>query len=259
MQDKKEETWHFVLNFCAKSVIMRERQVMIVAKYEFLLLDADETLLDFPRAERSALRDALGLQGIDPTEEMIAKYSEINDNCWKMLERGEISKSELRVARFEKFCRYYEFQVDVPRLALDYTDALSTKGFLISGALEICRTLSAHCKLYIITNGIATVQRGRFEPSPLRGFLQDLFISEEIGAEKPSPAYFDTVATRIPGFDRQKALVVGDSLSSDMRGGVNAGIDTCWFNPKKKAAPKDLPITYEICTLEELIPLVLDA
>lgn len=230
-----------------------------MAKYEFLLLDADETLFDFTRCEREALCDALRATGITPDEQMIAAYSKINDGYWKMLERGEIDKVTLRVARFEAFCRHYGFGVDVSRLAVGYTDALATKGYLISGALEVCRTLSAHCKLYIITNGIATVQRGRFEPSPLRAFVQELFISEELGAEKPHSAYFDAVAAGIPDFDRKKALVVGDSLSSDMRGGANAGIDTCWFNPKGKKAPADLSITYTISTLEELVPLVLGA
>ncbi len=230
-----------------------------MARYEFLLLDADETLFDFPRAERAALCDALRAAGIEPNEEMVATYSKINDGFWKMLERGEIGKKELRVARFAAFCEHYGFHADVPQLALAYTDALAGKGYLLPHAVEVCRALAAHCKLYIITNGIATVQRGRFEPSPLREFVQDLFISEEIGAEKPNPAYFDAVAARIPRFDRKKALVVGDSLSSDMRGGTNAGIDTCWFNPAGKSAPADLPITYEIRTLEALVPLVLDA
>ena len=230
-----------------------------MAKYEFLLLDADETLFDFARCEREALCDALRVSGIEPSEDRIATYSAINDRFWKMLERGEIEKNELRVARFAEFCRHYGFEVDVPRLATGYTDALSTKGYLIPGALEVCRKLAKHCKLYIITNGIATVQRGRFEPSALRELIQELFISEEIGAEKPSSLYFDTVASRIPDFSCEKALVVGDSLSSDMRGGINAGIDTCWFNPKNKEAPKDLPITYVIRTLEALLPLVLGA
>ena len=228
-----------------------------MAKYEFLLLDADQTLFDFTRCEHDALCDALRAVGIEPNEEMIATYSAINDRFWKMLERGEIEKNELRVARFAEFCHHYGFEIDIPRLATGYTDALSTKGYLISGALEVCRELAKHCKLYIITNGIATVQRGRFEPSPLREFIQELFISEEIGAEKPNLLYFDTVAARIPHFDRKKALVVGDSLSSDIQGGIGAGMDTCWFNPAGKPAPADLPITYTITAPEELISLVL--
>ena len=228
-------------------------------KYDFLLLDADETLFDFPRAERDALCDALFYMGIAVNEERIATYSRINDSFWKMLERGEIGKAELRVARFEAFCKHYGFDIDVPRLALAYTDALATKGYLLPGALEVCSALAAHAQLFIITNGIASVQRGRFEPSPLRPYIQTLFVSEEIGAEKPHKAYFDTVAARIPHFERQRALVVGDSLSSDIRGGIAAGIDTCWFNPKEKALPPDLSPTYVIHSLGELIPLVLDA
>lgn len=227
-----------------------------MGKYRFLLLDADETLFDFTRCEREALGDALRAAGIEPNEEMIAKYSEINDGYWKMLERGEIEKSELRVARFASFCSHYNFHTDVSRLAIGYTDALSTKGFLIPGALEVCRALAAECELYIVTNGIASVQRGRFEPSPLRQFIKKLFISEEIGAEKPSSLFFDAVEANIPEFDRQSALVVGDSLSSDIRGGIWAGIDTCWFNPKGKSLPADLSPTYVIHTLEELLPLV---
>ena len=131
--------------------------------------------------------------------------------------------------------------------------------YLLEGALETCRALAEHAKLFIITNGIASVQRGRFEPCVLRPYITDLFISEELGAEKPQKAYFDTVAARIPCFDPQKALVVGDSLSSDIRGGIGAGIDTCWFNPKGKELPFDLSPNYVIRTLKELIPLVLGA
>lgn len=228
-------------------------------QYEILLLDADETLFDFPRAESEAVCDALRGMGVTADTEMIATYSRINDGFWKMLERGEIGKEELRVARFEAFCRHYGIVLDVARLALAYTDALATKCYLLPGALEVCRTLAAHTDLYIITNGIASVQRGRFSRSPLQGLIKDLFISEEIGAEKPSKVYFDTVAARIPHFEAEKALIVGDSLTSDIRGGINAGIDTCWFNRKGKVAPDDMPITYTIRTLEELVPLVLGA
>ena len=139
-----------------------------MAKYDFLLLDADETLFDFVRCEHDALCDALRIAGIEPNEEMIAVYSEINDRFWKMLERGEIEKNELRVARFAEFCRHYGFEVDVPRLATGYTDALSTKGHLIKGATEVCRELAGHCKLYIITNGIVMTGGG----SLLYGFDQ---------------------------------------------------------------------------------------
>lgn len=230
-----------------------------MARYRYVLFDADNTLFDFYRAERSALCDSLAGIGVRADTETVETYSRINDRMWKMLERGEISKIALRTKRFEEFCAHYGIQTDVGALAKSYTDHLATKVFLMEGAVETCRTLAAHCELYIITNGIQSVQTGRFSRSPLVPFFKDLFISEELGFEKPNPAYFDKVAQRIPGFSKKDALVVGDSLSSDIAGGVAAGIDTCWLNHAQQAAPEKLPITYTVSRLEEVIPLVLGA
>lgn len=230
-----------------------------MAHYRYVLFDADNTLFDFYRAEKAALCDALAGIGIVADAETVETYSKINDRMWKMLERGEISKTALRTKRFEEFCDHYGIQTDVGALAKAYTDFLATKAFLMEGAVETCRMLAAHCELYIITNGIQSVQKGRFTRSPLVPFFKGLFVSEELGFEKPNPAYFAEVARRIPGFATQAALVVGDSLSSDIAGGIAAGIDTCWVNPVHKAAPADLPITYTVSRLEEVVPLALGA
>lgn len=230
-----------------------------VIRYPIVLLDADNTLFDFYRAEREALCDALLKMGVTPTEEMIPTYSAINEALWKRLERGEVTKTDLRELRFVEFCKRFALSLDVPKLATMYTDALSQKSYLLPGAMEVCRTLSRHCRLYIITNGVSSVQRGRFEPALIRPYIRELFISEEIGFEKPRREYFDAVAAAIPDFLPEKTLVVGDSLTSDIRGGISAGLDTCWFNPSGKPVPSDLPITYVIRTPEELIPLVLGA
>ena len=230
-----------------------------MARYRTVLFDADNTLLDFLRSEREALTDMLIEMGVTPDEQMIVTYSAINEAVWKRLERGEITKSELRVTRFVEFCRQFGLSIDVTKMADVYLRALSTKRFLMDGALEVCRTLAAHCRLYVITNGIAAVQHGRFDSSPLAPLFCDTFISDELGCEKPAKAYFDKVAARIPAFDPATTLVVGDSLTSDMAGGINAGLDTCWFNPKGKALPADLPVTYTVARLEDVIPLVLGA
>jgi 2-haloacid dehalogenase len=129
--------------------------------------------------------------------------------------------------------------------------------FLIDGALETCRRLAAHASLYIITNGIKFVQERRFGASPLVPYFKDVFISEEMGAEKPHKAYFDEVARRIPDFAPQETLVVGDSLSSDIRGGMLAGIDTCWYNPAGKPLPEGICVNYCVRGLEELPAIVL--
>ncbi len=227
-----------------------------MVRYHTILFDADNTLLDFFKSEKEALRDALGLLGVLSNEEMLKKYSEINDGVWKMLERGEITKAELRELRFALFSSHFSLGIDVPRLANLYTELLATKSFLMDGASEACQRLAEHCRLYVITNGMASVQHGRFDSSPLFPLFQGAFISDEIGAEKPSPLFFEHVAAKIPQFDPRDTLVVGDSLTSDIKGGVDAGIDTCWFNPGGKPVPDGMPIKHVITRLEELVPLV---
>jgi 2-haloacid dehalogenase len=237
---------------------MRKRQVILVARYDTILFDADNTLLDFTRSEREALVDALASFGVSATERMIGEYSRINAAIWKRLERGEIDKISLRTARFAEFCAQFSLSLDVDRLAATYLNALSTKSYIIRGADTVCAALHKHCRLYIITNGIAFVQHGRFSSCELTPFFAECFISEELGAEKPERAFFDAVFAKIPAFDPSKTLVVGDSLSSDIAGGIGAGLDTCWYNPQEKPCPDGMPITYVISHLEELLPLVLD-
>ncbi len=228
-------------------------------RYTTVLFDADNTLLDFNRSEREALLDALRQMGVDPTEEMVSAYSAINLSFWKKLERGEITKGALREARFAEFCRRFSLSLSVPKLAVAYTDALCEKSYLLPGVEEVCRTLAPHVRLCIITNGLKSVQEGRFDSSPLKPLFSHVFISEELGFEKPHRAYFDAVAAALPDFDPARTLVVGDSLTSDIKGGINAGLDTCWFNPKGQQTPSDLAITYVIRRPEEVLPLVLGA
>lgn len=228
-------------------------------RYRTVLFDADQTLLDFKKSECAALCEALAAMGVTADENMLKRYSEINSATWKRLERGEITKTELRTVRFAEFCDFYSISLDVEVLAERYLASLATKRFLMDGALEVCRTIASSCRLYIITNGIASVQHGRLDPSPIRPYFQELFISDELGAEKPDSAFFDKVIEKIPDFDPADTLVVGDSLSSDIRGGIGAGLDTCWLNPNDAKTPSDMTITYIIKRLEDVIPLVLGA
>ena len=226
-------------------------------RYHTILLDADQTLLDFKRSESAALTEALAEMGVDADENMLNKYSEINSATWKRLERGEIAKSDLKTVRFAEFCKWYDLSLDIVRLAEQYLASLATKTFLIEGALEVCRRLSQYCRLYIITNGIASVQHGRLDHSSLRPYFHDIFISDELGAEKPEKAFFEQVFHRIPNFDPNDTLVVGDSLTSDIQGGICAGLDTCWLNPYDEKPFVDMKITYTVKRLEDVIPLVL--
>jgi len=225
--------------------------------YQTILFDADNTLFDFSRAEREALTDTLRSCDIEPSESLICAYIEINDRLWKRLERGEIAKDELREERFREFCVVFGFQTDVSHMANAYVEFLSQKTHLIKGAVEICRALSPKYRLYIVTNGIKTVQERRFSKSLLKPYFSGVFISEELGFEKPHRGYFDAVASRIEGFSPMSALIIGDSLTSDMKGGCNYGIDTCWYNPRGAQNKENLPITYEIKELGDLLPLLL--
>lgn len=225
--------------------------------YRTILFDADNTLFDFSRAEKEAIADTLTYSGICPTDELIRAYSEINDRMWKRLERGEIDKLTLREARFAEFCDTFGFVTDTSHMATAYTDFLSQKTYLIDGALSLCAALSSRYRLYIVTNGILTVQKRRFAASALKPYFSDIFISEELGFEKPHLGYFEAVAKRVPDFLGEDTLIVGDSLTSDIGGGIAAGIDTCWYNPRLLENKEKLPITYEIHTLQELAPLLL--
>ncbi len=225
-------------------------------KYNTLLFDADGTLLDFVRAESEAIADVLAHFSLPESEDIHRAYSDANAEQWRLLELGKTSKDRLKIDRFRNFCDRVGFVCDPAAMAKFYEARLATKSYCLEDALPICEKLSKTHSLYIITNGIKSVQTGRFSISPLRPFLIDIFISEELGAEKPAREYFDRVAEHIPSFDPKTTLVIGDSLSSDIAGGIAAELDVCWYNPEKKAAPEGMTIQYTIsklCELEEIV------
>ncbi|MBQ9801655.1 MAG: YjjG family noncanonical pyrimidine nucleotidase [Clostridia bacterium] len=226
-------------------------------RYTTVLFDADNTLFDFSKAERNALLLTLKSFDIPPSDALVADYSRINDEMWKRLERGELTKEALRVQRFLIFCQTHGLRADAARMAVTYTDFLSEQTCLIDGAEEVCAALARQLRLYIVTNGIYSVQTRRFAASALKDCFSGLFISEELGFEKPHPGFFEAVKRQIPHYRPEETLIVGDSLSSDIKGGLAAGIDTCWFNPAKKENTAHLPVTYEIKSLAELLALLL--
>ena len=159
-------------------------------KYEFILFDADGTLLDFHRSESEAVRETMIKHGIEPLEENVRIYSEINDSLWKKLERGEIEKNVLVYHRFELLAETLGVTVDFKQMSRDYENALSTKGYWLDGAEKMCETLFGKAKMYIVTNGLEKVQRGRQARCGIEKYFQDLFISGVVGFEKPSVGFF---------------------------------------------------------------------
>lgn len=226
-------------------------------KYDILLFDADQTLLDFRRSEKEAVIDCFNGFSIPTTDDNIKLYSSINDFYWKMLERGEIEKSKLLVERWRTFGKKCGLDFDAEKMSSLYLENLSHKSYVINGATEICERLSEFCRLYIITNGNKKVQNGRFAKLKLSEYFKDRFISEDIGYEKPNIRFFKEVEKRIENFDRERSLVIGDSLTSDIMGGINAGIDTCWYNPDGRKCPDNIKINYTVQSLSEIEEIVL--
>ena len=225
-------------------------------KYEFLLFDADHTLFDFKTGEYYALKEALEFYSLPSADDVIERYSEINVKYWKMLERGEIDKKSLMLARFVEFAREYGFEDKAQVLSDLYMCNLSHQAQLFDGALEMVAKLSKKYRLFIITNGVKSTQDGRFGISPITKYFEKIFISEVIGYEKPHKEFFDAVAKGIDGYTPERAIVIGDSLSSDIKGAINSGIDCIWYNPQGKNAPEDWNITYTVNDFNEILEIL---
>lgn len=202
--------------------------------YHTVLLDADNTLFDFNASEELALNAVFTARGYTPDEATVNTYLEINSALWEAFACGEVEQDFLLEERFRRFVQVMGGDHDPVQFNIDYQKALAANGVLIPGAEELCRSLStAGCTLAIITNGAAIAQRGRYAASPLRRYIPHLFISQEMGVGKPDPLFFDKVCQALSLSDRSGAVVVGDSLSTDIMGGNRAEMDTIWYNPRR--------------------------
>ena len=222
---------------------------------EFLFLDLDDTILDFHKAERIAISKTIREFGVEPTEAVLDLYHEINKWHWEQLELGTLTRDEVLVNRFGVLFDKLGQEVDAPKCAKAYETNLSIGHWFLPGAEEAVDRLSKKYRLFLASNGTATVQKGRMTSANLYRFFETVFVSQEIGYNKPSKEYFAACFATIPGFDREKAMIVGDSLSSDIKGGINAGIKTVWVNPEHKACGAIKP-DYEIEALSQLEALL---
>ena len=223
-------------------------------KYTTLLLDLDETLFDFSKSERYAIDRLMEKYNIPVTEENRKLYSAINDSKWKKLEKGEITRPQLFKERFSDFFKETGTTADISEANLSYMNFLSQASFILDGALETCEKLSKSRALYLVTNGTKIVQNGRLSGSPIMKYIKGVFISEEIGLNKPQKEYFDYVLARIGEKDKSKILVVGDSLSSDIAGALNSGLDSCWVNRKNQSVESGA--TYTIGSINEIFNIL---
>ena len=223
--------------------------------FDILFLDLDDTILDFHKAERIAISATIRDFGVEPTEEVLNLYHVINKAHWEMLERGEKTREQILVDRFAVLFRELGVQVDAVRCARRYEYNLSQGHWFLPGAEEAVKSLHKRFRLFLASNGTASVQHGRLTSAGLYPWFEKVFVSQEVGFNKPSPDYFNACFAQIPGFDRSRCIMVGDSLSSDILGGINAGIATCWVAPKEKPCGAIQP-DYRIESIAQLEALL---
>ena len=221
-----------------------------------VLFDLDDTLLDFKRAEAEAIRHTLKEIGIDPTDETVALYSRINRSCWAKLETGEYTREEVLHNRFDMLFEALGVSGDAHATQKLYEYRLSLGAYSLEGAEELLDSIHGKYRLYLATNGIVNVQTRRLRDSGIEKYFDDIFVSERIGYNKPDKRFFDYAFERIPDFKHEETVMVGDLLTSDIKGGINAGIKTVHFNPKGLKNDTGITPDYEIGTLAELVELL---
>jgi YjjG family noncanonical pyrimidine nucleotidase len=229
-----------------------------MAKYYCILFDADNTLLDFDAAESKALADTLTHYGIEPDNETVQTYREINTALWAQLESGQIRREKLMNERFTRFLKAVNAAGNGAEMNRYYLDQLASHPDLVPGALDVLRELAEVATLAVVTNGFEKVQTRRAQESGIMAYMEDVFVSEKLDCEKPSRKIFDAALRALGVENREHVLVVGDSLSSDVQGGINAGLDTCWVNPNHAENTGKAQPTYEIASLEELYKIVME-
>ncbi len=222
-------------------------------KYQWLFIDADDTLFDYQAAEKQALEQVFFDFGLGFSPACLECYQQINQRLWHEFELGHVTAGRLQIQRFEELRQSLNLAFDAGKISDAYLVALSHGTELLDGALETVLTLAERYQLALITNGLTKVQKPRLAGSKMANIFRAVIISEEIGVAKPDPAYFGHALGQAGWPDRSEVLVIGDSLNSDMRGAAQSGLDACWYNPQKKTLPPDLTVRFEIQHLSQLL------
>ncbi|WP_211226112.1 YjjG family noncanonical pyrimidine nucleotidase [Psychrilyobacter atlanticus] len=227
-------------------------------KYKVILFDADETLFDFKRAEDYALEESLKKIGIGYNKEHhLSLYEEVNGRIWHELDEGKIEIGVLKVERFRRYFERLGIVYDAAEFADLYMTELGNGSFVLNGAIEMLEKLKDKIRLAIITNGLTKVQDNRIKKSIISHYFEEIVVSETIGISKPNSSIFEYTMKKMNHLDRDDVIMVGDNLSSDILGGINYGIDTCWYNPKNKESRDDIKPTYEVSNFKEMLEMLI--
>lgn len=226
-------------------------------KYTTLLFDADNTLFDFDVAEADSLRNVCKTLGIEMDRQIFNLYHHINKKCWADFEKGKMPQEEIQFTRFSRFLKRLESDANPEEIGDLYLSGLATSKTLIAGAVEMLDQLKTiNFELVVITNGLKQVQRTHFEHTGLTDYFSEIIVSDEIGVSKPHTEFFDYTFDKIEQEDKSKVLIIGDGLSSDIKGGMNYGVDTLWFNKRGIELPKGFKPTYRMNRLEEIFEVL---
>lgn len=226
--------------------------------YDILLFDADRTLFDFDASEKAAFEKTAPEFGVTPTKEVYLAYKRFNDENWEALERGELEKPRILVRRFKQLLNFCGGDVHkAAEFNRKYLKTLATESIIFPESERVLSELKNRGKrLFLITNGVTEVQKGRLSRSPIKDFFEDVFISDEIGFEKPAREFFAAVEKSVKGFNKEKAVVIGDSLTSDIKGANLSGLDCVWLNAKNLPLPPEYKANYIILKLEEVLDVI---
>ena len=226
-------------------------------RYTTILWDVDDTLLDFELSEKCALQKSFQTFNLEINDEIIKRYSMINTQYWKKLELGQVCKEEVLIGRFLTLFDELKQKPDsITEFQRDYQYNLAHVYFYKDDSKELCLKLKNNCKQYLVTNGVSYTQRTKLQLAGFDLIMDDIFVSEEIGIPKPAIAFFEKCFEKIPEFDREKTIIVGDSLTSDMLGGNNAKVATCWYNPKGIVNDTNVITDYQINHLWQLLDII---
>ncbi|MBQ3575406.1 MAG: YjjG family noncanonical pyrimidine nucleotidase [Clostridia bacterium] len=221
-----------------------------------ILFDLDDTLFDFHLAEKIALKKTFEALGIEPTEALISTYSEINKEQWRLLEQGKITRDALKTRRYRLLFDQFGLNASESEAAKTYEVLLGIGHHYIDGAHELLEELHGKYDLYIVSNGTTCVQKGRIASSDIENYVKGIFISQEIGVNKPAKEFFDFCFAHMENAAKEESVIIGDSLTSDILGGFNAGITTVWFNPHAKENKGNIRPDYEVRSLAEIPALI---
>ena len=221
-------------------------------RYKILLFDLDDTLLDFEANEADSLNKLFQQYGYTFSDELFQVYNSVNKQLWADYENGIITLEQVLNSRFSKTMLQLGALVDGVKWDEQYRQLLSNGSQLIDGAFELCQSLSVSHRLFVVTNGITQTQIKRLKRSGLYAFFEAVFDSQSIGYQKPSKEFFNYVMSHIKDFCIEEALIIGDSLNTDIKGGLMSGIDTCWINKKAQKCPAEIQSTYTVTSLAEI-------